>query len=128
MPLVKTPRAIREIFGAPDAEGHYPVTGYEIEQALTWEGEGAEHFSPRVVLEEATAQQVADLKGESELSLTGSLQTLNAQNAALQTRLEAVRAQRDRAIEALNAVAQADTQWDSSPRTQVTNVLNESPA
>lgn len=128
MPLVKTPRAIREILGAPDAEGHYPVTGFEVEVALTWEGEGAEHFSSRVVLEEASAQQIADLKGESELSLTGTLQDLNARNADLQNQLVTVRAQRDRAIDALSAVAQADSAWDSSPRAQVTSVLNEDPA
>lgn len=122
MAVVKIPRAIIEVLGAP-VNGIYPITGYEVERHLTWEGEGAEFFTPRIVREEATALEVQTLRDASAETLTGQLQNLNALNASLQGQVDTLTIKHAAAVNALRAVADADTSWDVSPRAQVIQVL-----
>ena len=124
MPVTKTPRAIIEVFGA-QVNGQYPITGYEIEMFLTWEGEGSEHFTPKVVREPASAEEVQALRGASEETLTGQLQEFNWINSMLQLQVVDLKSRLQGAVLALQAVAQADTNWDESPRAQVAKVLQD---
>lgn len=85
MPIKKTPRAVIEIL---DAEGK--VSGYEIENFYTFELEEgddpvmAKTFTPRVIRDEATEEEVDALLGEASERMTDSLAALNAQIAEMQ--------------------------------------------
>lgn len=74
MNIVKTPRAIIDIL---DTENK--ITGHEIEYHITAEGEGANHFTPKVEREEVTVEEVAKLRQHSDDTLTASNNALNAQ-------------------------------------------------
>lgn len=126
MSVVKVPRAIIEVLGA-EVGGQYPITGYEIEMFLTWEGEGSEHFTTKVIREPATAQEIQTLRAASDETLTGTLQQYNTLNSGLQAQVADLTQRLQNAVAALRAVAQADTSWDDSPRAQVIQVLQNEP-
>lgn len=124
MALVKTPRGIFEVFGARDKDsGEYPVTGYEIEYHLSWEGEGSELFQPKISREPATAEAVAALRGGSDETLTAQLQALNALVNGFRAEIGDYQSRLAKALDALRAVAAADDSWDNSPRSAVIAVL-----
>lgn len=92
MTIVRTPRAIIEILGAPDSEGNYPIVSYEIERHYTFEGDGSQFFTPKVQRDEATIEEVNALRGASETTLTAQFADLNTRFAALQTERDELRA------------------------------------
>lgn len=123
MPVVRTPRAIIEVLGAPDEFGRFPVTGYEIENFYSWEGEGSEHFTAKVQRDVATSEEVATLRQTSADTLTRQLQRLNAQIADMQTSSQNLQARLDAALSALESARQSDANWDQGGRVQVLQVL-----
>lgn len=88
MPLVRTNRAIIEIL---DSEGK--ITGHEVERFYNWEGEGAEHFTTKIQRDEATPEEVEELRGAANARLTAQCQEDNARIATLQNRITELEAQ-----------------------------------
>jgi hypothetical protein len=93
MDIIKTPRAIIDVL---DSEGK--ITGHEIEYHVFPSGEGAEHFSPRLVREPASLEQVQIYRDASADGLAASFAALNTQLAAERVAYEQVIAEKNAVI------------------------------
>jgi hypothetical protein len=94
MPIKKTPRAVIEVL---DAEGK--VSGFEIENFYTFEFEEgddpitAKTFTPRVIRDEATEEEVDVLLGVASEKMSDAHKSLNLQVADMQSVIDQVNAE-----------------------------------
>lgn len=118
MPVVKTARALIDVLDA-----NFNITGHEIEYHYTFEGDGAEMFTPKVQRDLVTPAQIAVFRTSSSDALTAAHQNLNAKIAALQIEVSSANAARDKALTALRAIAAADENYDVTVRPSITAAL-----